>query len=204
MTESYLIIDIDSSKQLNFRPFKNALTPVIVRKNRKSVEDVWCYSLFVDSKDGEFVKIGHTFSTTSYASKKRYCPWVVYNGMFQIQKFGNLHEVMLHAFLGASVNNSEWFPGTSTRLDQIVSALDANENFQREKPFVFAHVSTFGHSFTGKAGTNATNHLSLYRVRYKDKLYELTEQTVDKSLREITNTPTKKNDSKKARPKKKS
>lgn len=206
MTESYLIIEIDSSKQLNFRPFKKALTPVLVKKGRTSIEDVWCYSLSVNSKDGEFVKVGHTSSTSSFGSKKRYCPWIFYNGVFQIQKFGNLHEVMLHAFLGQSVNNSEWFVGASTRLDQVVNALDANEHFQRETAYSFAHVTKFAHAFTGKANSNATNHLSLYRVRYKGQLYELTEQTVDKSLKEITGATEKKNDSsrKKASTKKKS
>lgn len=192
MTEGYLIIDIDASKPLTFKPFKNALTPALVKKGRSSVSDVWCYSFFVDSKDGEFTKIGHTASAASYGSKKRYCPWLTYNGVFQIQTYGNMHEVMLRSFLGKSVDNSEWFQNSRARLDDIVSALDANEHFQRETARVFSNVTPFHHAFTGKAGATATTHLSLYRLRYKGVLYTLDEGNVNKSLREITKLPTNK------------
>lgn len=189
----YLIIDISGNG--NTKPFKNALTPNKQKKGTKAPPKT-LYStmlyIFKARVDGiVYWKIGETFDPATYHSKARYCPMIEYEGVVQILHFGKPLEMLLHRYFDQTVGNSfkgsEWYANAGVAVDNLLAAMRANEEYNLESANVMVGVSTdFPLAYTCGYSSKVDGYLTLFRVRYKDRLYRLTAENMEQTIGKIT------------------
>ena len=186
---SYVVIEVPDKVRGNTKLFANILRVPKQRKGKTSKprppEAVWCYVFGARFNDTQYYKVGQTFSAGTYGSRDRYCPMIEFQGEFQILRYGHLHETILHQYLRGSFKNSEWYVHCREQIVALEKALRTNDNFVEERPYNMTKIEAFKRAYTGKHKATITDHLSLYRIRYKNKLYKLTEENVSGSLTEI-------------------
>jgi hypothetical protein len=186
----YVVIDLEPLvKNGNSKPFKtvlNAPNPKDTGGEKKTLFNTFFYCFGAAADGTTYYKIGETFSENTYHSKKRFCPFIDYEGLFQIHHYGKLFQKLIGCYLRLSFKESEWYTNCKKQLNELVDALNANEHFQPEKPRVMTNVKAFATAFTGRHKSTLDDYLSLFRVRYKGALYRLCEANVAQRLTIIT------------------
>jgi len=186
----FVVIELDDFvANSNVKPFKNILKEPAARSNshgrKKTLFGTWFYLFRADVGANHYYKIGETADPATYHSKNRYCPWQDYQGLIQVQHYGRVLETLMKAYLRRNYKDSEWYIDCADKLDAFERALMLNEAYQPETPVAMAYVASFERSFTGKHKTTLDDYLSLFRVRYKGKVYVLTERNIELPLRQL-------------------
>lgn len=193
--EPYVVIELENLCQKNTaRPFKTALKQPKQTdgKKPKSPFAVWFYVFKSDLTPGKtYWKIGKTGDYATYHSKNRYNPTDVFDGQFQVLHYGHAFEIMVKAYLKSVAchpyKQSEWYADGEKPLKRLQDALAANPVFSdRELPIAMVNVETFDKAYTCGMKATVTDYLSAFRVRYRNKLYKLTEENVDVNVRAMT------------------
>lgn len=186
----YVVIEIPDKVRGNTKVFANALTPRKQGKGKTSkprpAETIWCYVFTTTVNETTYFKIGQTYLASTYGSKNRFCPMLQYNGRFQILRYGHLHETVLHQYLHDSFKSTEWYVQCHDQIAALEKALRANKSFAKELAKPMGNIEPFEAGYTGVHKAGVDEHLSLYRLRYKGKLYRLTEANIEQSLTVIT------------------
>lgn len=193
MTSSapYVVIDIDAPNT-NVKPFAGVLTETKDSK-AKTLHNTFFY-VFRATFDGTtYWKIGQTYLAHTYHSKQRFNPVVEYKGVVQVLHYGKMFEALVIGYLNTAVGKSykgtEWYANAGPAIERLLAAIRANANYLAETPHVMVNIEDFPVAFTCGARAKADAYLTLFRVRYKGKLYELSEHTVQGPLRHIIAPP---------------
>lgn len=193
--EPYVVIELENLCQKNTaRPFKTVLAQPkkIDGKKPKSPFAVWFYVFKSELAAGTtYWKIGKTGDYATYHSKNRYNPTDVFDGQFQVLHYGHAFEIMVKAYLKSVAcqpyKQSEWYADGEKPLKRLRDALAANPVFSdQELPIEMVNVEVFDEAYTCGMKATLTDYLSVFRVRYRNKLYKLTEENVDVNVRAMT------------------
>lgn len=186
----YVVLEIADDVRANTRPFKTALHVPDAKNKQKTQHNTWFYCFSADTDGKVYFKVGQTYNEKTYGSQNRYCPWVEYRGKFQILHYGHTIELLVRHYLkqitGSPLKGTtEWFANARTAIKTLLRAIEVNDEFKADTPKSMVYVAPFEHAFTCGYSAKLDKYLTLFRLRYRGKLYRLCEENIDQSLAKI-------------------
>lgn len=188
----YVVLTFDDAVRANSKPFATALHVPDSKSGNKSQWNTFLYVFScTDDANVKRWKIGQTYDANkSYGSKKRYCPWLVYVNEFQILHYGHALEMLLKYYFqqvaGPPINDSEWFANALSTVKALRAAIECNDLYRAETAHKMKNVTACDVGFTCGMKAPLDSYLTLFRVRYRGKLYRLCEENIELPLSKMT------------------
>lgn len=186
----YVVLEIADDVRANTRPFKTALHVPDAKNKQKTQHNTWFYCFSADTDGKAYWKVGQTYNEKTYGSQNRYCPWVEYRGKFQILHYGHTMELLVRHYLkqitGSPLKGTtEWFANARSAIKALLQAIELNDEYKADTPKSMVYVSPFERAFTCGYSAKLDKYLTLFRLRYRGKLYRLCEANISQSLAAI-------------------
>jgi hypothetical protein len=185
----YIVIELGKTGNANTIPFNKILARPTDANSKKTPFNTmfYCFLTHLGPTSLPFWKIGQTYDDDTYHSKNRFDPFSVWRGQFQILHYGQIMETLIGHYLDQEVGgpykgNTEWYCNAVTALGKLRAAMDANELYKAETPRDMKNIETFQCAYTCGLKASIDDYLSLFRVRYKEKLYHLTTANIELRL----------------------